>query len=161
MACRKSKKTQLAFVLLNHFVDLCDAIEDPDDPVDNSDFTNTDIPSPFSMNIPTDHFYSEKKREDVREWVLETAVSSNDYQVLPLRKCTQCGETTYEGNLLCHNCQLESLPCIITGYPIFDQTANTVECRSCHKKANKASWNVYIDQFKSCPWCKQPQAPIY
>lgn len=43
----------MAFVMLNRFLDLCDAMDDPDSTaaaIENADFVDTDIP--FDFHIP-------------------------------------------------------------------------------------------------------------
>lgn len=39
--------------------------------IDNSDFLETDIPAPHMLRIPPSHSYSEVRREEIRELVLE------------------------------------------------------------------------------------------
>merc|ERR1711981_1305661 len=47
-ACKDAPVAQLnlAFLFLNRFLDICDAIEDDNTEIDNSDFLQTDLPSP-------------------------------------------------------------------------------------------------------------------
>ena len=40
----------LAFLFLNRFLDICDAIEDDNTEIDNSDFLQTDLPSPYEVS---------------------------------------------------------------------------------------------------------------
>ena len=47
-------------MLLNRYLDIYEVIEDPDNNNlgDNSDFTNTDIPSPYDVPLPEKNFVS-------------------------------------------------------------------------------------------------------
>jgi intraflagellar transport protein 172 len=51
MACRSLGWENMAFVFLNRFLDLCEAIEERSlDLLDNTDFVHTDIP--FEIPLP-------------------------------------------------------------------------------------------------------------
>jgi len=71
MACRDDAKWEsMAFVLLNHYLDISEAIEEGDaSMIDNSDFVGTDIPAPFDYALPKVQFLDDDKREEVRDWV--------------------------------------------------------------------------------------------
>lgn len=83
--------------------------------LDNSDFVDTDIPSPYLVQIPTQHAYPEDAREEIRELVLETAVCAEVDQELPTRRCEHCHEETYDAGIVCHLCKKETDACIVTG----------------------------------------------
>lgn len=53
-ANRKFKQYDMAFIFLNRYIDLYDAIEDPDNNgiSNNDDFEETDIPSPYEISLP-------------------------------------------------------------------------------------------------------------
>ncbi len=54
----------MAFVFLNRYLDLTEAMDDPDaGPLENADFVDTDIP--FDFTIPDSHFITEAMREEV------------------------------------------------------------------------------------------------
>ena len=54
----------MAFVFLNRYLDLTEAMDDPDaGPLENADFVDTDIP--FDFTIPDAHFITEAMREEV------------------------------------------------------------------------------------------------
>jgi intraflagellar transport protein 172 len=71
MACKENKDYEsMAFVLLNHYLDISEAIEEGDaSTIDNSDFVGTDIPAPFDYALPKVQFLNDDKREEVRDWV--------------------------------------------------------------------------------------------
>lgn len=74
MAWKNAGKPSLAFVMLNRFLDLSDAMDDPDSAGDleNADFAETDIP--FDFHIPQRPFANEDMKEDVRNFVLELSM---------------------------------------------------------------------------------------
>ena len=63
----------MAFVFLNRFLDLCDAIDEQNlDGLDHTDFLDTDIP--FEIPLPDLCTVSDAKREEAKEWVLTVSV---------------------------------------------------------------------------------------
>ena len=59
-------------MLLNRYLDIYEVIEDPDNNnlSDNSDFTHTDIPSPFDVPLPEKNIVNSKEIEKIRDWLL-------------------------------------------------------------------------------------------
>lgn len=54
----------MAFVFLNRYLDLTEAMDDPDaGPLENADFVDTDVP--FDFHIPATHYIPETTREEV------------------------------------------------------------------------------------------------
>ena len=54
----------MAFVFMNRYLDLTEAMDDPDaGPLENADFVGTDIP--YDFTIPDTHFIAEATREEV------------------------------------------------------------------------------------------------
>ena len=135
----------VAFVFLNRFVDLTDAMSDPDSPdIDNSDFLETDIPNPTRVPIPEAQYYSQELKDEAREWVLEKAMSNDMNPQLPSRSCEKCSKQTYEAAIECHSCHHQSTPCIVTGYPITKKEKVKCPNKSCGKEANKIDWNKSV-----------------
>ncbi|XP_068135903.1 intraflagellar transport protein 172 homolog [Hyperolius riggenbachi] len=129
-----------AFIFLNRFLDLVDAIEEGNlDSLDHSDFQNTDIP--FEVPLPAKQHISVEKREEVREWVLAISMDQRVDQVLPLDE-----RGTYEASLVAANSGIHSLPCLITGYPVL---RNKVEFKQPGKAANKEDWNKFLMAIKT------------
>merc|ERR1719343_1190351 len=51
--CKQANMINMAFFFLNRFLDISDAIEDPENAaIDNTDFMHTDIPSPYDLDLP-------------------------------------------------------------------------------------------------------------
>ena len=150
----------MAFVFFNRFVDLTDLMADPEQgDIDHADFLITDIPSPFDTPLPGMQWYEDGVREEVREWVLEKAMSSEVGQQVSVRACDKCGKGMYEAGLVCYHCKYEYEGCVVTGYPIMK--GKRVSCQGCGKHANKEDWNRYTQKMRACPWCKATANPIY
>ncbi len=72
--CQKVKWDNMAFVFLNRYIDLADAIDDGTGEImDNNFLAETDIPS--DMNLPETKFLPDEKHEEIKTWVI--AVSMN------------------------------------------------------------------------------------
>ena len=161
MACREMKWDSMAFVFLNHYLDLSEAIEEGDATmIDNSDFVGTDIPAPFDYALPKQQFLDEQHREDVRDWVLQISMNQEVDQTLETRTCRKCKSEVYEASLTCSNCKFKSPGCLATGYPIASQD-KTVTCGKCSSAFDKGVWNLFIQQTGQCPWCGAEGRPVY
>lgn len=157
-ACKTMRVNNMAFVFFNRFLDLTEAIDDPEmGMMDNADFADTDVP--FDYPLPEAHSVAEAKREEVRNWVLQISMDHNTDQTLSQRACSTCGTQTYEASLQCHSCKMEHQPCVITGYPVL--TKDAVKCTACSMPANRNDWNAYISKMTACPWCGSSQSASY
>lgn len=81
-----------AYIFFNRYIDLYDAIEDPENNgiSDNQDFEETDIPSPYEISLPEKNLLSVTERDEIRDWVLETNMDGSE-KSLPTRTCEHCG----------------------------------------------------------------------
>lgn len=79
----------MAFMFFNRYLDLYEAIEDPDSGgiQDNSDFQDTDIPSPFEIPLPDKNLISPDDRDNIRDWVLNINMSNTVDKSLGTRNC--------------------------------------------------------------------------
>ncbi|VDN00883.1 unnamed protein product [Thelazia callipaeda] len=142
MACKKQsmKKERLAFLLLNYYLDLCDAIEDQNpSSVDGTIFQGTDIPQ--EVPLPQAQFTTNFEHEEVKEWVLAMSVDQNMEQGLPLDN-----NGNFEVSLLDASSHLHPA-CIISGYP----TYGTVKEFGSSKVADLNTWNHLIMKHKTKP----------
>ncbi|XP_059212612.1 intraflagellar transport protein 172 homolog [Centropristis striata] len=140
LACRAAGWENMAFIFLNHFLDLCDAIDEGTmDALDHSDFVETDIP--FEVPVPTKLCVTDAQREQIRDWVLMVSMDNRLEQVLPRDE-----RNTYEASLVAANTGLRSLPCVLTGYPVL---RDKIEFSSVGKAANKKDWNKFLVSTKS------------
>ncbi|VDK56115.1 unnamed protein product [Anisakis simplex] len=143
IACQKEggSRIGLAFVLLNHCLDLNDAIEEQDASiVDSSIFSNTDIPQ--EVPLPETPFLSKEEHEEMKEWVLAISVEQNMERRLPLDS-----NGSFEGSLLKSN-GITYKPCIITGYAV---CGDAKEFGSSGRVANRDEWNKFIMAQKTKP----------
>ncbi|CAE7947674.1 ift172 [Symbiodinium sp. KB8] len=158
--CKNAGMINMSFFFLNRFLDIADAIEDPDNAaIDNTDFMETDIPSPYDLDLPEQAHISNDKVEEIRDWVLGWSMDQNVQQKMDLRPCDKCGAHIYTGAATCPHCGTVSEPCIISGFPVLKKTR--VECTVCHSAANRDDWNIWVQMFKECPWCSSPQNAQY
>ncbi|GMH40815.1 hypothetical protein BSKO_08719 [Bryopsis sp. KO-2023] len=99
-----------AFVLLNRYLDLVEAMEEGDGTVlENADFVDTDIP--YDFELPEKDYVPEDQREEVRDWVLIISMDQQPVdQTLSTRPCDRCGSDIYEASLVCQNCKAKKLP---------------------------------------------------
>jgi len=149
--CKKQNMLNMAFVFFNRYLDLTEAMEEPDgNMIDNSDFANTDVP--FDFPLPEKQQTDEERAhtEEVRNWVLQVSMDNAMEQSLDMRNCETCSTSIYAATLSCHNCSTNCKPCIISGYPVLRDSVN---CKSCNMPANREVWNSYVMKVKTCPWC--------
>uniref|UniRef100_A0A0N5AAE4 Nuclear pore complex protein Nup85 n=1 Tax=Syphacia muris TaxID=451379 RepID=A0A0N5AAE4_9BILA len=135
------KKQNLAFLLLNHFLDLYDAIDQQDpSTIDTAIFSASDIPQ--EVQLPEKHIVSKSAYEEAKEWVLAASVDSGiDGSVLASQF------NSFEGSLKMANGTTKDA-CIISGYPVGD---NTKSFGSSGKLAIMENWNHLIIEQKTNP----------
>ena len=150
-ACKELGITNLAFVLLNRYIDLTEAIDTGDATfMDSSDYHEADA-IPLNAPIPSSHYLAlEDDREDVRTWVLSIITDSSIDQRIPPRD--QSRGTLYEAFF-----SVDRPTCIVTGYPVYP--ADMLEVNN--SVANRKDWNAMVSKTRSCPWTGQDQNPLY
>lgn len=161
MAWKEAGRMNMAFVMLNRFLDLTDAMEDPESSaavIENSDFSCTDIP--FDFHLPSRAHLDYDKREDIRNVVLEMSMDQQVEQSLSLRTCEKCGVDTYEAALTCHSCKNKWEACSVTGYPI-PPGERVVSRGPIEVVARRDDWNLYVNTFGLCPVTSQVVSPMY
>ncbi|OWF38575.1 intraflagellar transport protein 172 homolog [Mizuhopecten yessoensis] len=135
MMCRATNQENMAFVFLNRFLDISEAIEEGSlDMLDHSDFQDTDIP--FEIPLPEKAHLTSQQHEDIREWVLAVSMDQKVEQVLPRDE-----RNVYEASLMAPETGIRSLPCVITGYPVL---RNQLDFKQAGKVANKDDWNKFL-----------------
>ena len=119
-ANKKISNNDMAVIFLNRYIDLYDAIEDPETNgiTENAEFEETDIPSPYDISLPEKNMMSADQRQAILDWVLEINMDGNVGQALPTRCCEFCNSEIYEAALSCNKCNARWEPCIVTGYPL-------------------------------------------
>lgn len=139
----------LAFVLLNRYLDIADMIEDNGDSadatlLDNTDFEQTDIPFD-KLCIPARPCVNGTLKEQAKEWVLAVSLDQRIEQQLPLDE-----RGVYEACLI--NWKKSSdppaTPCVLTGYPVLRQP---VKFPAQGKETNREDWNRFLVAVKRWP----------
>eukprot|EP00595_Chromulina_sp_UTEXLB2642_P000435 CAMPEP_0196761570 /NCGR_PEP_ID=MMETSP1095-20130614/859_1 /TAXON_ID=96789 ORGANISM="Chromulina nebulosa, Strain UTEXLB2642" /NCGR_SAMPLE_ID=MMETSP1095 /ASSEMBLY_ACC=CAM_ASM_000446 /LENGTH=1006 /DNA_ID=CAMNT_0042111301 /DNA_START=2197 /DNA_END=5217 /DNA_ORIENTATION=+ len=150
-AARAVGNTNLAFMLLNRYVDITEAMDTNDTSfLDNSEYNIIDG-VPLNGPLPPSHYISDEDiREEERTWVLSIVTDSSIEQKFPRREQTR--NTLYEG--LYH---YDRPACIVTGYPI--HPADLLDINN--SVANRKDWNTLVSKIKIDPWTGQSQNPIY
>jgi hypothetical protein len=152
--CKRLNQLRSAFVYLNRYLDIADAIDDGDKSgIDHTDFKQSDIPGPQDVALPETHYLSETLRDEVRDWVLAVSMDQKVVESLPTEKCANCTGQHVEGCLTCPHCHITREACIVTGWPL--PPYDTIQ-RSGYK-ASRKDWNVYIAANKFCPWSWKPE----
>ncbi|KAF5830572.1 intraflagellar protein IFT172 [Dunaliella salina] len=162
IAWRETGQLSMAFVMLNRYLDLCDAMDEPDSTIaalENADFAETDIP--FDFNIPQRPYASEDQREEVRNFVLELSMDQAVDQTLSTRPCDSCGVQTYEANLECHNCKHRWEACAVSGYPTMEHEKLVTKSNGYDVVAIRDMWNTWVDTFRECPVTGGPASAKY
>ncbi|XP_025836832.1 intraflagellar transport protein 172 homolog isoform X1 [Agrilus planipennis] len=79
---REEGRISEAFVFLNYYLDICEAIEEGDSQIiDNTYMEHTDIPTDFPLPKALYLQDDEALHDDIRQWVLTTSMDQNIDQV--------------------------------------------------------------------------------
>jgi intraflagellar transport protein 172 len=146
MDLRSLGRESEAFVVLNHYLDICEAIDEGSgNLVDHSDLIATDFPS--SVPIPAElHLKSEANlHEEIREWVLAISMDQRIDQTLP----------TDDRNLFESSLADSDQPCVISGYPIVGR--QPVIFQRSHRMANRDAWSRMTVAAKMEPQSDVPE----
>ena len=134
VACQKAKWDNMAFVFLNRYIDLADAIDDGTGEVmDNQYLHETDIPT--DVNLPEQKFLSNEKHEEIKTWVISISMNR---KIDPSLNMDERG--VYEASLISPNSDNKWLPCVITGYPVLEKKLDFKN----NLAANSEDWNAYL-----------------
>lgn len=136
LICKAANKCDMAFIFWNHFLDLVEAIEDGKTDVDHSSLESTDIPS--AVPLPDRLFHDPSVVDDVKSWILEVSMDTQDSRSLPL--CTFRDGDAFEGSLVCGGSV--SMPCIVTGYPVIKH--KMMQLKPGKYASNKDDWNKLV-----------------
>jgi len=118
-ANRREGINNMAFMFFNRYLDLYEAIEDPDTGItDNSDFQDTDLPQPSEIPLPEKNLISAHESGNIRDWVLNMNMNQQVDKGLSMRNCENCGNEIYEASLVCFHCRCSWEPCVVSGYPL-------------------------------------------
>lgn len=74
-ACESQRWNNLSYMFYSRYLDLIEAIEEEDTSMlDNTDFMDTDLPSPYNMKIPDKMYTGKEAEEEIREKTLSWAM---------------------------------------------------------------------------------------
>jgi hypothetical protein len=149
-----------AFVLLNTWLDVVEAIEDGSAAtLDISDIAVTGAVAPQTLPSSEAAYATPSELEAAKAWVLEAAMQAGGDQSLTQQSCGSCGASRFAGALRCTRCGTTAEACAVTGYPIppgemveLKGTQRVVACRD--------EFNMYVSVFGSCPLTGTPQTQI-
>lgn len=147
MDLRNAGRDSEAFVLLNHYLDVCEAIDEGTGAlIDHSDLAATDFPA--SVPIPEElHLKNELQlHEEAREWVLAISMDQKVDQTLPVDE-----RNLYESSL-----GLSDQPCVVSGHPVTGRQPVTFQ-RS-HRSSNRDAWSKLVVSAKMSPQTDVPEA---
>ncbi|KAB7506029.1 Intraflagellar transport protein [Armadillidium nasatum] len=137
MSSKQMGWTNMTFVFLNHFLDLCEAIEEGSiDSLDHADFMDTDIP--YEIPLPEKLSIPDNLREEAKEWVLAVSMDQQVEQSLPIDD-----RGVYEASLVNQDGSY-SPPCVVTGYPVLHNAMSLKH----GQVANKDDWNKVLMTMK-------------
>ncbi|CAL8090514.1 unnamed protein product [Calicophoron daubneyi] len=139
--CRNIGWDSMAFVFLNRYLDLVEAIEDPEgsaDTLDSTDFQGTDIP--MEVPLPEEPYTTQEEHESAREWILAISMDQKLDQSLPKDE-----RGVYVAALEAPGTGLSALPCVITGYPVL---RNGVEFEKPNNVAIRENWTRFLHASK-------------
>ncbi|OAF71468.1 hypothetical protein A3Q56_00763 [Intoshia linei] len=137
--CKAAGVENVAFVLLNHFVDISEAIIEASNKnfLDISEFTSkTDFMC--ESKIPTKCYCSDTTVESIREWLLATSINTNIEQTLPVEANNKFESTLPQNSKFTD-------ACIISGYPL---EHSAIKFKNSSNMANKDDWNKYVMNAK-------------
>lgn len=148
-ALRQAGRDAEAFVMLNHYLDVCDAIEGAETLVDHLDLTATDIPS--SVPIPERmHLAAEPRvHEDIRDWVLAISMDQRVEQQLPVDEARGLHEASLGTG---------DVACLVSGYPVGAASGRSqpVTFQRSQRLAAREAWSKLTVAGKMAPHSAVP-----
>ncbi|KAI8469208.1 MAG: intraflagellar protein IFT172 [Monoraphidium minutum] len=164
-AWRAAGRASMAFVLLNRYLDVEDALDEGGggggagrdlSSLEGADFVGTDVPA--AGPLPAQHYCGERLREEARNYVLELSMDRRVEQALGTVGCGACGADTYEANLSCHACGHRWEACAVSGYPVHQ--AERVVSKG-GLPARRDDWNAWVAAFGTDPVTGIAATPLY
>lgn len=142
-----------AFVFLNRYLDLFQAINDPEtNPLESSEeFESSDIPPAEKLCLPKQNLISDNQMKEIRDWLLALSIKRGKELTLPRRKCEGCQQSIYLNSINCPHCDKNEQICHLTGLPILKKSSEC--CQKCLKVFDKGALGKYRNLFNHCPWC--------
>ncbi|KAL0220860.1 hypothetical protein RCL1_000714 [Eukaryota sp. TZLM3-RCL] len=150
-ACLAVKETNAAWIFLDKFIDIVEAVEGGEDYVESSDLIDTDIPI-TNIKLPSTLYVPTNLAEEKRQWVLSMSMADEVSSEPNCRPCPDCGESIYDLRMSCNFCETRFDPCIASGVPL-SSTSEVVTCGDCGMKASGRKLREWVGKTRKCPWC--------
>ena len=153
-ALRRVGMDKLAFIVLNVFLDMFEAVEESAvlEISDSDNLQLLDWPNLEDLPLPSKNFISENEKDSIRDWLLSISSKYGTELCMEKVRCMHCGVNISTKCLSCPKCVgLLGNMCILSGEVISNHSI--INCSSCHK----GSIQEYFQKFKlistNCPWC--------
>ncbi|XP_025413024.1 intraflagellar transport protein 172 homolog isoform X3 [Sipha flava] len=143
IAARDSKRNAEAFVFLNHYLDITDAITDGQNEMidDDTDLQGADFPT--NVPLPQTMYVDNEEHEQIKEWILTNAMDRDISQSLPLDQ-----RSLYPSNLTSPDGGMYPV-CIISGWPVIDSKKSYSVTFENGRMANKDDWTKVMTVSKT------------
>jgi len=147
--CRKVRCDRLAFVLLNHFNNIVDAMEDKDSSnLEFDHFVGTILP--FDTNLSLQNYIDDNDdQEEIINWVLNACIENT--HTIPPSLSVSSGQNDGDLNEVLFASD-NNTQCIVTGYPI-SNISSIIKCEQ--YSANSGDWKHFVLEFRRCPWTNE------
>ncbi|VVC40970.1 Armadillo-type fold,Tetratricopeptide-like helical domain [Cinara cedri] len=142
IAAQEGKRNAEAFVFLNHYLDITDAIADgQNEMVDDADLQGTDFPT--NIPLPQAMYVDSEHHEQVREWILTNAMDRDISQSLPLdqRRLYPSNLTSPDGG--------QYPVCVLSGWPVIDSKKSYAVTFENNRMAIKDDWTKVMTVSKT------------
>ncbi|KAL0208530.1 hypothetical protein P9112_011117 [Eukaryota sp. TZLM1-RC] len=159
LACKLANQTNAAWVFLDKYIDIVEAIEEESDYIEGCNLVSTDIPLE-NVTMPRNHYAPSSVRENQRQYVLTMSMAEEVHSEPNTRPCPHCGQEIYEARMSCPYCEAQFSPCAASGFPL-SITSEKHQCRECKKESGIADLNSWVSRTKKCPFCDCFSAPSY
>ncbi|EAX94453.1 selective LIM binding factor, putative [Trichomonas vaginalis G3] len=147
----KENNLDAALVFYNRFIDIADALSSGQNNIDQTAFTQTDIPK--NLCLRKELSVSQDIADRISQWALDQTVNGKVDGKVPMDTCPKCHRQMYAAGLVCNSCRSSFDFCHITGYPVI----NSAQCTACGATVNRSDWDRYISKTGRCPCCNSPQ----
>ncbi|KAK2948164.1 putative Intraflagellar transport protein 172 [Blattamonas nauphoetae] len=155
--CKAAGMTDQAYVYLNQYLDIADAIDAKQRGASDS----SEISIPSTIKVPSEHFegMDPNERTNIKTWVIQKALEKSSEKAIGSQRCLYCGTQVHTSMFECQRCSQTKEPCIVTGM-LIPSHSDRAECPSCRLAARKDAWNGWITSNKTCPYCQQRGTPV-
>lgn len=164
VCCRDQGNLKYAYVFLNQYLDIADAI---DMKMKRRDRYSSDLGDMYDLNLPANirvpdsHFRgsTELLRKQIKSWGIKIAMEKSVENMTDQQECAYCGALLRTSTFECAQCSRTREACIVSGM-LITKPSERVECTSCRMPAKKDAWNQWILSNRDCPYCHTQGRPV-